>query len=134
MSDRQVVHMVRIGAVPIFDTHVRARTHKRLMRKSRSNLLHLLHMGRSVPPNAAPAPALAASVIERASAEGMQVFVRPTTAPSPHGPDSPIQIETAEDGRSMTVTLYSMPEELRREWVLRLGGAPGVQVIRQTRA
>ena len=47
------------------------------------------------------AAALAASVIERASAERMQVFVRPTTAPSPHGPDSPIQIETAEDGRSV---------------------------------
>ncbi len=44
------------------------------------------------------AAALATGVIERANAEGMQVFVRPTTAPSPHGPDSPLEIEAAEDG------------------------------------
>ena len=80
------------------------------------------------------AAALATGVIERANAEGMQVFVRPTTAPSPHGPDSPLEIETAEDGRSVTVTLFGKPETLRREWILRLGGAPGVQVIRETKA
>jgi hypothetical protein len=37
--------------------------------------------------------------IKLASAEGMQVFLRPTTTPSPHAPDR-IKIETAQTARA----------------------------------
>jgi hypothetical protein len=75
-----------------------------------------------------------ATVIEEASPRGMQVILRPTTTPSPHGVTGPIEIVTSDDGRSVVITLFAVPEDLRKEFVAKLGKTGIAQVIREEKA
>jgi len=74
------------------------------------------------------------AVIEEASQRGMQVILRPTTTPSPHGVTGPIEIATSDDGRSVVITLFAVPEDLRKEFVAKLGKTGIAQVIREEKA
>jgi len=77
---------------------------------------------------------LVGGVIEEASQRGMQVILRPTTAPSPHGVTGPIEIATSDDGRSVVITLFAVPEDLRKEFVAKLDKTGIVQIIREEHA
>jgi hypothetical protein len=75
---------------------------------------------------------LIVSVIDEAARRGMQVFLRPTVTPSPHGPSGPIQIETSEDGQRVTITLFGLTERQRQSFVAR--SLAGARIVREIRA
>jgi hypothetical protein len=77
---------------------------------------------------------LIVAIIEEAPQRGMQVILRPTTTPSPHGVTGPIEIATSDDGRSVVITLFAMPENLRKKFVAKLGKTGIAQVIREEKA
>ena len=77
---------------------------------------------------------LVVAVIEEASRRGMQAILRPATTPSPHGAATPIEIATSADGRSVVITLFAVPEDLRKEFVAELGKIGIAQIIREENA
>ena len=80
------------------------------------------------------AAAMVWEVIDEAHRQGVRVVLRPTTMPSPHGPTGPIEIARSDDGRSLVITLFDTPEDLRREFVAKVAAIGGVQIIREERA
>ena len=78
------------------------------------------------------AAAVVFGVIEEANRRGMQVVMRPTTMPSPHGRDGPIEIATSTDGRTVMITLFDMSEDIRREFVTRFGESGLAEIIRES--
>jgi hypothetical protein len=80
------------------------------------------------------AAVMVCEVIDEAQRQGVQIFLRPTTVPSPHGPTGPIEIARSDDGRSLVITLFDVPENLRREFMVKLAAIGGVQIIREERA
>jgi hypothetical protein len=77
---------------------------------------------------------LVAGVIDEASQRGMQVILRPTTVRSPHGPSSPIEIVTSADGRSVTITLFDVPEDLRQSFISDAARAGVARIIKEEKA
>ena len=78
--------------------------------------------------------ALAISELMAAAArEGVRVFLRPTTTPSPHGRDAPIEIGRSEDGRGIFITLFDVPEDIRQDFIAKAARSNAFQIIREER-
>jgi hypothetical protein len=77
---------------------------------------------------------LVCAVIEEAHQRGMQVILRPTTTPSPHGVTGPIEIATSADGRSVVITLFAVPDDPRKEFIAKAGKTGIARVVREENA
>jgi hypothetical protein len=73
-------------------------------------------------------------VIDEAHRQGARVILRPTTAPSPHGSDGPIELARSADGRSLMITLFGVPGSLRREFIAKSAETGAVQILLEGQA